>query len=176
MNQRVLKNKLILYQSNPILTTHYFNFSDILYKFGGIFSSISAFFGGISALYVHKFVEMTAKLINRKQWYKAYKELIQIYKNIIRDNDDKLDPAEKSELAEILELSLETYDEGEECMRRLETIISNHKLLSDEVTSKQNEIIEIKNTDLYEFIGQLKLIFSLLNLYKMDRRLQRRKD
>ena len=124
----MLRNKLILYQSNPILTTHYFNLGDILYKFGGIFSSISAFFGGIGALFVHKFAQMTAKLINRKQWYKAYKELIQIYKDILRENYEKLDSIEKSEFDEILELSLETYVEGEECIRRLETIISNHKL------------------------------------------------
>ena len=73
MNYRTLRNKMILFQSNIVTTTYYFNVGDILSKFGGIFASFSAFFAGVGALYVHSFVQQTAGLILRKKWYKAYK-------------------------------------------------------------------------------------------------------
>jgi len=114
---------MILFQSNLITTTHYFNLGDILAKFGGIFATFSAFFAGVGALFVHSFVQETAMLLNRKQWYKAYKELIQIQKEILQSEREHLDSTDLAELDEINELSLETYLEGETCMRRLEALI-----------------------------------------------------
>lgn len=153
LNHRTLVNKMILFQSNLITTTFYFNLGDILSKFGGIYASIAAFFAGLSALFVHSFVAETATLINRKQWYKAYKELIQIMKDILQ-SDKKLESSDQTELDEIMELSLETYQEGETCMRRLEALIAKHGHSEDaKIVEKQEEINEIKNTDLYSLVA-----------------------
>jgi hypothetical protein len=85
-----------------------------------------------------------------------------------------LDKTDKLELDVINDISLDTYVEGETVMRRLETLISKKELSKDPaVLKKQQEILEIKNTDLYSLIAKLKLIFSLLGIYKMDQKVEK---
>lgn len=95
----------------------------------------------------------------------------------ILQSDKKLEPSDRMELEEIMELSLETYQEGETCMRRLEAFIARLGHSEDaKILEKQQEINEIKDTDLYSLVAKLKLIFSLLGLYKMDLKLKKRKN